>query len=471
MKKIRVLSILLIALMIMAMMPGQMIAFADEETFTVTFNSNGGNSVEPQTVAKGEKAVEPKEMQNGDLNLLGWFVNPTIDNLVNMETFMPNKFDFDAPITEDVELTAVWVATLTVNIEGSGRIDVVNEGEKPELEGEYPFQSNMTNAVVGIWDTFVIGAKADEGYVFKEWKDADSGETFSKDSITTVKVTGVKNLLAVFEEEGSETHTVTFNSNGGTDVESQEVAHGEKAVKPEDPKNNSGLDFLGWFLNPTIDNLFDVETMTLNLFNFDTPIVNDVELTGVWRAMMTVNTEGLGRIDVVEEGQQPELDDDHPYQSNITNAFLGIWDSFVIGAKADEGYVFKEWRNEDTGNTFSKDSIVNVKLRFPLNLIAVFEPEAKEDDKEVMPTDTEKETVKPTKPDATKTDTNITDKSDSKTNNTSGSKDATNSGSKTATKVPKTGDENNMLTWVAIAGLAAAIIIVIIYQRKHDHTK
>ena len=82
MKRIRVLSILLIALMIMAMMPGQMIAFADEDTCTITFNSNGGNSVEPQTVAKGEKAVEPKEMQNGDLNLLGWFVNPTIDNLV-----------------------------------------------------------------------------------------------------------------------------------------------------------------------------------------------------------------------------------------------------------------------------------------------------------------------------------------------------------------------------------------------------
>lgn len=42
-----------------------------------------------------------------------------------------------------------------------------------------------------------------------------------------------------------EMHIVTFDSNGGTAVEPQEVLHGEKATKPASPTNGD-LEFLGW---------------------------------------------------------------------------------------------------------------------------------------------------------------------------------------------------------------------------------
>ena len=50
--------------------------------------------------------------------------------------------------------------------------------------------------------------------------------------------------------------TVTFDSNGGSEVESQTVCFGEKAVQPDDPTLEGYL-FLGWFLD---GEKFDFET-------------------------------------------------------------------------------------------------------------------------------------------------------------------------------------------------------------------
>ena len=243
-----------------------------------------------------------------------------------------------------------------------------------------------------------------------------------------------------------DTCEVTFDSNGGTDIAPQTVTKGEKAVKPEDPKNNSGIRFIGWFVNPTIDNVFDEETMGLNTFNFDTPITEDITLTGLWSAQLTVNTEGFGRIDVVDEGETPELDDEYPFQSNVTNCMIGIWDTFVIGAKADEGYVFKEWLNTDTGNTYSTESIFTLKLDKPLNIVAVFEPiDGAEDEEEITPTDAEDE-----KPDTSESEESV--KEDPP---------------KEAKDVPKTGDDNNMLIWVVIA-LVAVLGVAIAIRIKNS---
>ena len=47
-------------------------------------------------------------------------------------------------------------------------------------------------------------------------------------------------------QEGGESYTVTFESNGGSTVESQTVAEGESASRPEDP-TKSGYVFGGWY--------------------------------------------------------------------------------------------------------------------------------------------------------------------------------------------------------------------------------
>ncbi|MDO4798091.1 MAG: InlB B-repeat-containing protein [Coriobacteriales bacterium] len=51
-------------------------------------------------------------------------------------------------------------------------------------------------------------------------------------------------------------HTVTFNSNGGTAVESQVVVHGESATRPGDP-TREGCTFEGWYEDEAFSTVYD----------------------------------------------------------------------------------------------------------------------------------------------------------------------------------------------------------------------
>lgn len=141
--------------------------------YTVTFDSNGGNSVNSQTVLEGGKAAKPEDPTYGDFKFLGWFENPTVENLYNLETYDYNTFNFDTAITKDTTLTAVWTARLSVNTEGQGQISIAEAGKTPEFNDEYPAQTAIEPAYIGLYDSFVIGAKADEGYKFVKWKNAE----------------------------------------------------------------------------------------------------------------------------------------------------------------------------------------------------------------------------------------------------------------------------------------------------------
>jgi uncharacterized repeat protein (TIGR02543 family) len=55
---------------------------------------------------------------------------------------------------------------------------------------------------------------------------------------------------------------VTFDSNGGTDVPVQKQMYGELLEEPEDPVRE-GYTFTGWYKDPACDDLWDVETDTI----------------------------------------------------------------------------------------------------------------------------------------------------------------------------------------------------------------
>ena len=67
------------------------------------------------------------------------------------------------------------------------------------------------------------------------------------------------------------THTVTFESNGGSAVAVQTVADGSKVVKPADP-TREGFVFDGWCPDAACTTVFD----------FDTAITADVTLYARW---------------------------------------------------------------------------------------------------------------------------------------------------------------------------------------------
>ena len=114
------------------------------------------------------------------------------------------------------------------------------------------------------------------------------------------------------------TFTVTFDSDGGSEVEAQEVDEGETAEKPEDP-TKEGFTFKGWQL--------DGED-----FDFETPITESITLKAVWEEVKE------------EEPEEPEEptppDDESPDTGDTVN--LALYGVLMMTAAAGAGVmIFK----------------------------------------------------------------------------------------------------------------------------------
>lgn len=72
-------------------------------------------------------------------------------------------------------------------------------------------------------------------------------------------------------------HTVTFDTDGGNIIESQEVEDGNKIIKPNNP-TKEGFEFVEWQL----DN---------KKFNFNKNITEDITLTAKWEKIKTENID------------------------------------------------------------------------------------------------------------------------------------------------------------------------------------
>lgn len=58
-------------------------------------------------------------------------------------------------------------------------------------------------------------------------------------------------------------HYVTFNSNGGNNIETQRIKEGEHVKEPSPPKKD-GFNFAGWYTNNNYTNKWNFETNTVD---------------------------------------------------------------------------------------------------------------------------------------------------------------------------------------------------------------
>ena len=78
--------------------------------------------------------------------------------------------------------------------------------------------------------------------------------------------------------ENPAVYTVTFNSNGGTEIAPKEVVSGLKIEEPSTPTKDKYL-FKGWYEDSTFSKKFD----------FNTPITSDMTLYAKWEAANSIN--------------------------------------------------------------------------------------------------------------------------------------------------------------------------------------
>ena len=89
----------------------------------------------------------------------------------------------------------------------------------------------------------------------------------------------IEATLTILEVEG-ELYTITFDSNGGSEIRSRRVGENGNVIRPEDPVRE-GYTFVGWYLG---DEAFD----------FATEITSDLTLTAHWEEITEEGNGGSG---------------------------------------------------------------------------------------------------------------------------------------------------------------------------------
>ena len=227
--------------------------------YTVTFDSDGGSSVEAQSIENGKKAAIPENPVKNGYNFLGWYINDIY-------------FDFTNEISADIQLKAKWSPIYytvsfysddgsylsSQSIQANTR---VTKPEDPEKEGyefigwyigesSYDFSTPVTYS-------FWIEAK---------WKNITSTDDQKDDQTEdqTDDQTDPQNI----DSPANTFFTVTFNSNGISNTPSQTIKSGEKATKPVNPIKD-GYTFMGWYLGQS-------------LYDFSSAVTSDIVLEGKW---------------------------------------------------------------------------------------------------------------------------------------------------------------------------------------------
>ena len=151
-------------------------------------------------------------------------------------------------------------------------------------------------------------APTKEGYDFTGWTWSGTGVPVkvipASVKMGTADITFTANWSAV-------SYTVTFNSNGGSPVDSQTIGYKGKAVRPDDPAK-AGHSFGGWYKDETCTTLYD----------FAAAVTGNLTLYAKWTILgytITFNPMGGGAVPAqgVDHGNKAILPDPAPVKAGF----------------------------------------------------------------------------------------------------------------------------------------------------------
>ena len=140
-----------------------------------------------------------------------------------------------------------------------------------------------------------------------------------------------------------DTYKVKFDSNGGSEVSSVDVASGEKVTKPAEP-TKSGYEFKGWYKDEALTKEWDFENDV---------VTADITLYAKWEPKDSP-TPTIYKVEYNANGGEGE----------VPKAELHFAGEFVTVKSADlrkNGYTFKGWCDSVTQTTYQPDE----KFRMP----------------------------------------------------------------------------------------------------------
>lgn len=198
-------------------------------SYTITFNSNGGSIRLPITQNYGTAVTEPTDPSKQGYTFGGWYTEAELTNLYEFTTMG----DSDITLYAKWNLVGFTVSFYTYNSE------LINTYVESNIEG---FQ---------IFDT----APARTGYTFIGWFDSIPAEWRTGDQLT--------GNISVYATYTAIPFTITFNVNGGTSVSPITQGYGTAVSEPAEP-TKQGYEFIGWFTEVGLINEYTFTTMGLS---------------------------------------------------------------------------------------------------------------------------------------------------------------------------------------------------------------
>lgn len=164
----------------------------------------------------------------------------------------------DSKFAPDADVTREQFATMLYNYAG-----------KPNVSGEltsFPDSNSVSGWAKSamFWvvsQSIVSGSKQSDGTLLLM---PQSGATRAEAATMIYRYVQVLN-------QNIKKFTVTFDSNGGSQIESQTVIKGETVTKPNDPTKD-GYTFDGWYTDETLENAYD----------FSEAVTGDITLYAKW---------------------------------------------------------------------------------------------------------------------------------------------------------------------------------------------
>ena len=252
-------------------------------SYQVIFKAEDGTEIETKIVEYGKTVASADPGDKYGYNFVGW-----VDQDGNAFTF-DNDGNSVTEITRKTVLTAQWakkVYTIGPDLRINGGETVKAPGKNyswsPRYSGEYQDVINYNKVFEDLTAKVEEVDKANEPskieiklcFPGKTPANTDEGGLFNE-VITYFGQEGaswnpgVKNTAYIWGY-ATTYYDVSFDSNGGTAVDTQKnVQYGTTATKPENP-TREGYRFLGWF------------TKDGKAFDFSTPITKSMTLTAKW---------------------------------------------------------------------------------------------------------------------------------------------------------------------------------------------
>lgn len=179
--------------------------------YTVTFETNGGSGISPVTFDTGTSINKPEDPAKNTFTFAGWY----------QDSGFTTAASFPFPLTKNITLYAKWLGTYTVTFE-------TNSG-------------SAINPITGLEGTSISRPlePTRDGYRFDGWyKDEGFSQAAGFPFVLTQNIMIYAKWVARY--------TVTFETNGGTNINPITADVGTVVNEPAQPSKN-GFTFGGWY--------------------------------------------------------------------------------------------------------------------------------------------------------------------------------------------------------------------------------